>query len=135
MMAKAAFDSKGVLRKADFLVNVSNDGWFYPAELDQRMQASQLRAVENRVPIARSVNTGNSGFIDSCGRIVGLVVDGRGKSIGVVGTAAYVLPVDGRVSLFSVVGDLLPIGCGVGGVLLVGWTLVRPRRLRGIQNG
>jgi apolipoprotein N-acyltransferase len=115
-------------RKADFLINVSNDGWFYSVELDQRLQASQLRAVENRVPIARSVNTGDSGFVDSCGRVVKLVTDANGRSIGAVGTASLVMEIDSRVTLFSQVGDILPILCGIAAILGVGWTVVRPRR-------
>ena len=115
-------------RKADFLINVSNDGWFQAVELDQHLEACQLRAVENRVPIARSVNTGNSGFIDSNGRIVKLVVDSQGNSAGAVGTDSWVMAVDSRVTFYSVIGDLFPIICGIMSAVLVGWTLVRPRR-------
>jgi apolipoprotein N-acyltransferase len=116
------------LGKADFLLNVSNDGWFHWVELDQHLQACQLRAVENRVSIARSVNTGNSGFIDSNGRILGLVRAPDGSSIKAVGTLAMTLPIDSRITLFSRIGDLLPILCGIVTTLLVGWTIVRPRR-------
>jgi apolipoprotein N-acyltransferase len=125
-MARA--NGAGGGRKADFLVNVSNDGWFLSVELDQHLQACQMRAVENRVPIARSVNTGNSGFIDSCGRIVKLVRDANGNSIGAVGTESWVMEIDGRETFFSRIGDLFPIICGIIATLLVGWTLVRPRR-------
>jgi len=118
----------GGRRKADFLINVSNDGWFASVELDQHLQACQLRAVENRIPIARSVNTGNSGFIDSNGRIVKLVRDPAGNSLGAVGTESWVIPIDARKSFFSRIGDLFPIICGILATLLVGWTLVRPRR-------
>ena len=90
--------------------------------------ASQLRAVENRVPIARSVNTGNSGFIDSNGRIVKLVVDATGHSAGAVGWASWEMQLDSRVTLYSRIGDLFPIICGILATVLVGWTLVRPRR-------
>ena len=121
-MTAPGFASDGVARKTDFLINVSNDGWFLSAELDQRLQASQLRAVENRVPIARAVNTGNSGFVDSCGRIRKLV------AIHTVGTAADDIPLDSRVTVFSKIGDLFPIFCGVLCVLGMGWTFVRPRR-------
>jgi apolipoprotein N-acyltransferase len=109
-------------KRAEFLVNVSNDGWFFSAELDQHLQASQLRAVENRVPIARSVNTGNSAIIDSCGRIVELLPPRA------VGSMSRVLELDSRVTLYARVGNLLPIVCGITAVLAVGWTLVRPRR-------
>src|SRR5262249_16408424 len=120
--------------KASFLINVSNDGWFWPIELDQHLQACQIRAVENRVPIARSVNTGNSGFIHSCGRIVKLVSDDRGRSIHVVGTAAIQMPLDRRVSLYSRIGDLLPIVCGIVSAILAGWTFVRPRLGRKLET-
>jgi apolipoprotein N-acyltransferase len=123
-----------MLGKADFLLNVSNDGWFHWVELDQHLQASQLRAVENRVAIARSVNTGNSGFIDSNGRIMGLVKGSNGSSIGAVGTLAMTIPIDSRVTLFSHVGDVLPIVCGIASTLLVGWTVVRPRRGARVEN-
>jgi apolipoprotein N-acyltransferase len=116
------------LKKADFLLNVSNDGWFHWVELDQHLQACQMRAVENRVSIARSVNTGNSGFIDSNGRIMGLVTGPNGSSLKAVGTLAMNVPIDSRTTLFSHIGDLLPIVCGIGTTLLVGWTVVRPRR-------
>jgi apolipoprotein N-acyltransferase len=108
--------------KTDFLINVSNDGWFFAAELDQHLQACQLRAVENRVPIARAVNTGDSGFIDSCGRIIKLI------PVHTAGTASWTLEIDSRVTLFSQVGDILPIICGIAAVLGTGWTIVRPRR-------
>ncbi|MCL2648880.1 MAG: hypothetical protein FWD61_18090, partial [Phycisphaerales bacterium] len=115
-------------RKTDFLINVSNDGWFFPGELNQRLQASQLRAVENRVPIARAVNTGNSGFIDSCGRILKLVTDPQGNSIHARGIASISMPLDSRITLFSTVGDILPMICGILVILATAWTFVRPRR-------
>jgi len=115
--------------KTDFLINVSNDGWFHSVELDQHLQACQLRAVENRVPIARSVNTGDSGFIDSDGRILKLVTDPvTGSSIHAVGTATEQLSLDSRISLFSRIGDILPITCGILATLLIAYTYARPRR-------
>ncbi|MGN6370035.1 MAG: apolipoprotein N-acyltransferase [Phycisphaerae bacterium] len=117
--------------KTDFLLNVSNDGWFYSVELNQHLEACQLRAVENRIPIARSVNTGDSGFIDSNGRIIKLVTDpNTGNSVGAIGFAAVTLPLDSRITLFTRVGDLLPIFCGVITTLFVAYTYVRPRRAR-----
>ncbi len=119
--------------KADFLVNISNDGWFFPVELDQHLQACMLRAVENRIPIARSVNTGNSGFIDSNGRLVQLVRDpATGASLHAVGYATQQLQIDSRLTLYTRIGDLLPMICGITTILTLAWTYVRPRR--GHQN-
>jgi len=57
-------------KQVDFLINVSNDGWFnHSSELEQHLAASVFRAVEFRVPIARSVNTGVSIFIRPTGAV------------------------------------------------------------------
>jgi len=73
-------------RGADFLVNITNDGWFgNSAAPYQHFCASVLRAVENRLPLVRAANTGVSGFIAASGRIISLVSDGRGNYIFVGG--------------------------------------------------
>jgi len=61
----------GEARKAvDVLLCLSNDGWFFHAsELEQHLAGGVFRAVENRIAIARSVNTGASAIIDPNGRI------------------------------------------------------------------
>lgn len=57
-------------KAVDLLLNISNDGWFaHSAQLEQHLAASVFRAVENRVGVARSVNTGASAMIDPSGRI------------------------------------------------------------------
>lgn len=54
----------------DMLLTISNDGWFlHSAELEQHLAAAVFRAVENRIAVARSVNTGASATIHPNGRI------------------------------------------------------------------
>ena len=49
---------------AKFLVNITNDAWFGKTpEAYQHLSASVLRAIENRVNVVRSANTGFSAYI------------------------------------------------------------------------
>ena len=75
------FKEKG----ARVLINITDDHWFGrgPAPY-QHLAASVLRAVENRLPVVRSANTGISAFIDSSGRIINMV-EKEGKAIFVRG--------------------------------------------------
>jgi apolipoprotein N-acyltransferase len=116
-------------KRVDFLVNISNDGWFYGSvELDQHWDLSVFRAVENRVPVVRSVNTGLSGFIDSCGRTELRVANSAGDERSVAGSASLQLQFDPRRSFYGLHGDVFAhsVAVATGLVLLV--ATVRPRR-------
>ena len=54
----------------DFLVNLSNDGWFgESAEQRQHLANAVFRAVENGLPLIRCSNNGVTGWIDAHGRL------------------------------------------------------------------
>lgn len=108
-------------KRVDFLLNISNDGWFsHSTELPQHLAACAFRAVENRVSIARAVNTGVSGFIDPDGRIHGLVREaGKEPWEGVSGYSVSELKIDPRQSLYSRYGDWFANACGLLGLLFL----------------
>jgi len=55
----------------DFLVTLANDAWFSGSqEPEIHLALSQLRAIEHRIWVVRSTNSGVSAVIDPAGRIV-----------------------------------------------------------------
>jgi apolipoprotein N-acyltransferase len=74
---------QSVKRGADFIINVSNDGWFKDSsELEQMLIMSAFRAVENKITFVRATNTGISAIIQPSGRIDVLKnKDGQAKEI------------------------------------------------------
>ena len=55
---------------AQFLVNITNDGWFGGNRGPwQHAEMAVLRAVENRVFLLRAANTGISLIVDPAGRV------------------------------------------------------------------
>jgi apolipoprotein N-acyltransferase len=61
-----------VKRGADFLVIITNDGWYGNSSGPYQHAAyAVFRAVENRRAVVRSANTGISEFIDPYGRYIG----------------------------------------------------------------
>lgn len=128
----------GSQRRADFLVNISNDGWFlHSSELPQHFAICVFRAVENRVGIARAVNTGISGFIDPSGRAYGKVArNGVVHGRGVIGYSVQPMKLDQRASAYGRVGDLFAISClvltsalWVGGIV-TRWVLGAAQHIR-----
>lgn len=110
---------------ADFLVNITNDAWFGRAgpwwdettALWQHPAHLVLRAVENRIGIVRSANTGISEYVDPLGR-----VSRATRLFEPAAITATVLTTD-KVTLFTRLGDV--IGClsaltaGAAGLVMV----------------
>jgi len=69
--------------KMDFIVNVTNEGWFKDGiELDQHLAIAVFRAIECRAGFIRAANTGISAFINPTGQILSkLEVDGRDREV------------------------------------------------------
>lgn len=92
------------VKQAQLIVNLTNDGWFSASKQPlQHLQIAVFRSVEHRVPTARAVNTGMSGFVDSVGR-VGPVVKVGDAVQNVPGVAVHAVQLDSRSTLFGRIG-------------------------------
>jgi apolipoprotein N-acyltransferase len=114
------FAGPGHTKRADFIVNMTNDGWFATPQMQQHLQLSVFRCIENRVPTARSVNTGISGFIDSVGRVHDTI------PVHTTGTSTSRLELDHRVAPYTHLGNVFALVC----LLATGATVVG-----GVWNG
>jgi apolipoprotein N-acyltransferase len=75
----------------DFLVNLTNDGWFgQSAEQWQHMANSVFRAVENGLPLIRCTNNGITCWIDAFGSVRKIFKDQTGGVYGVGAMTAQI---------------------------------------------
>ena len=113
-------------KRVEFMLNISNDGWFGRGpQQPQHLVSCAFRAVENRIGIARAVNTGVSGFLDSDGSWHDLMAD-PGDTPRAGGTGLRVAPVriDRRVTFYSRCGDVFAKACAILTGLAIGDALM-----------
>lgn len=107
---------------ADFIVNVTNDMWFgRSAGPHQHAAHLVMRAIENRVGIARAANTGISEFVDPLGRVYG---ETELETEAVV--TEEVRTTDG-LPPYVRLGDWVPLVCLLTGAGLVAFAATRRR--------
>jgi apolipoprotein N-acyltransferase len=89
--------------RPDWLLNVTNDGWFgrSPGPY-QHFASARFRAVEEGLPLARAANTGISAMVDPFGRVIASL------PLGTEGALDVLLPAPLAPTLFSRTGLLLP---------------------------
>jgi apolipoprotein N-acyltransferase len=96
----------------DFLVNISNDGWFNgTSEHEEHLAICRFRAVETRRSVVRAVNMGISAVIDGDGRIIDLPRPTWAESKKVEAVVTAQIPIDKRYSLYAEWGDWFPWSC------------------------
>lgn len=112
-------------KRIDFLLNISNDGWFVrggkngkpvtkTSELIQHLAICRFRAVENRIAIARAVNCGISAFIKPDGSLQHTPLAGtlpndpqqRQITSGFITDHIYL---DSRTTIYAQIGDSFAI--------------------------
>ncbi|HSU86636.1 MAG TPA: apolipoprotein N-acyltransferase [Chthoniobacterales bacterium] len=126
-----------VLRGANLLANVTNDGWFLrTAASQQHLENAIFRCIETRRPMARAANTGLTCFVNRFGRVTQVLLDAKGSQFteGVLsGTIA--VPTDGRLTFYVRHGELFAKICGAVALLFLVFQLPRfVRRTSGSAN-
>ncbi|MBP9733311.1 MAG: apolipoprotein N-acyltransferase [Candidatus Omnitrophica bacterium] len=100
---------KFVRKGSSMLINITNDAWFKNSTGPyQHAQSSVFRAVENRVPVVRSANTGLSCYIDTTGRVVDTLKD-NGRELMVAGFKVFDVALNHTTTLYTTFGDWLVV--------------------------
>jgi len=111
-------------RQADVLINISNDGWFGNMDIArlQHVREARMRCIENRTPMVRVANTGQSCLINSRGVVQSISMNEGKRALQSAATllVAPVLGWDRPWNLY--VGDSVAWLSLIGGILLVGFT-------------
>lgn len=135
----------------DFLINMSNDGWFGgSAEHEEHLAISRFRAIECRRALARSVNMGISAVIDGNGRVLKpnelpppgephtwkigepaeLPVAEWTKFKDSAGVILARIPLDTRTSFYAAKGDWFAGACMAVVLATAAWSVIERRRRR-----
>ena len=109
------FAREFVLRGAEFLVVITNDGWFGRTSGPyQHAEAAVFRAIENRRAVVRCANTGVSTLIDAAGR--------KDQTTDIFHEAVLIGRLSARTAktVYTRYGDLFSQVCGLLTVVLLG---------------
>ncbi len=107
---------KSVNNDTDFLLNLTNNGWFRESAAQwQHAITALFRAVENGIPLVRCSNNGLTCWVDRYGRIKQIFWDGAGTIYG-PGVMTVQLPVPGAggtqlSTFYRAYGDVFGWAC------------------------
>ena len=119
----------------DFLVNLTDDGWFgHGAEQWQQAASGIFRAVENGVPLLRCTNDGLTCWADAQGRVRQIQnASGNVYAPGfIIAQIPLRAPGDRQQTFYNRHGDWFPSSCsgiGLGWLAATFWSRRRSNRL------
>lgn len=102
-----------VLRGAQLLVNVTNDGWFlHSPATEQHLVNAVFRAIETRRPLVRAANTGVTCFVDTTGRVTRELRDPKnGPFLTGVLSGVVNVPTHGEITFYTTHGEIFAMIC------------------------
>ncbi|NOZ03083.1 MAG: apolipoprotein N-acyltransferase [FCB group bacterium] len=111
---------KFVRAGAQFITIQANDGWLGESSGPyQHFELARLRAVENRLTIVRSANTGISGLIYPSGKVVEKI------PLGVQKVFLAKFPIREHSSFYALYGDVFAMLITIISILLLGYAWVK----------
>lgn len=115
---------KFVKKGADFLVTITNDGWYGKSSAPyQHFAIAVVRAVENRRYLLRAATTGVSGIVDPYGRILA-----RSEMMTQTSLTEMIVPLE-KQSLYTRWGDVFPLlGLTLGFLSLILSMIIKRKR-------
>jgi apolipoprotein N-acyltransferase len=116
-------------RDTDFLVNLTNNGWFGESAAQWQHAASAVfRAVENGLPLVRCSNNGLTCWVDSLGRIRDEYFE-NSDNIYQAGFKVVEVPILGgelrALTFYTRFGDVFGWGCVLWSALLSLWRVMK----------
>ena len=129
---------KDIDSDTDFLINLTNDGWFGEGAAQWQQAASALfRAVENRAPLLRCSNNGLTCWIDAAGRLRQIFRDEHGSVYGPgVMRAEVSLRKPGQnrpLTFYTRHGDWFGWSCLAAGIVWAGLKAFRAFKVRAAE--
>ena len=114
---------KLVKNGAEFLVTITNDAWFgKTAAPYQHFIMAGLRAVENRVPLLRTANTGITGYFDQTGNII------EETEIFTTARITGEIRISPYRSFYSKFGNIFSLMCGTATIILLAIAFIKNRK-------
>jgi apolipoprotein N-acyltransferase len=115
---------------ADFLVQLTNDGWFgRSGQPKQDLAIAVFRSIENGATLVRGTNTGISCFIDPWGRVSGMVTSPWGETVFARGISVHNISTVAHDTVYKTYGDIYVVLCAGLFAGALGLTLHR-RKMR-----
>ena len=116
-----------VLRGANLLANVTNDGWFLrSAGSKQHLENAIFRCIENRRPLVRAANTGVTCFVNRYGRVTQILQDANRSTFteGVLSGTVEV-PRSSELTFYTRHGELFAEICTGLAILVIALRMIQ----------
>jgi apolipoprotein N-acyltransferase len=109
-----------VMEGADFIINLTNDGWFRRSAVPREHARNYIiRAIENRTPVFRAANTGISYIVTPKGELTSYAPLWKKQNI-----CGFLFTTDSRPTFFDQIGYLLPKICFILSILIIGYSIL-----------